>query len=277
MRRIEDTFARCRDAGRAAFMPYLVAGDPDLQTTARLLPAFAENGADLIELGVPFSDPMADGPTNQRAAERALKSGTTLRGVLDMVKAVRASVPIPINLMGYYNPFFHYGLERFFRDAAEAGVDGLIVPDLQPDDAAEVRSYADAAGVATIFLIAPTSTPERLACVARESRGFVYAVSLSGVTGERTSLPPDLASFVERAKAVIPLPLAVGFGISTPAMAQGVADVADGVIVGSAIVKRIEAAVEAGRDPVPETAAFIKEMAGHCVKRGGCPASNPAT
>lgn len=269
MGRIEDTFARCRAAGRAAFMPYLVAGDPDLETTARLLPAFAEAGADLIELGVPFSDPMADGSTNQRAAERALRSGTTLRGVLDMVKTIRPALSVPINLMGYYNPFFHYGLERFFRDAAEAGVDGLIVPDLQPDDAAEVRAYADAAGVATIFLIAPTSTPERLALVARESRGFVYAVSLSGVTGERTTLPPDLSTFVDRAASAISLPLAVGFGISTPAMARGVAAVADGVIVGSAIVKRIEAAVEGGADPVVAASSFVREMAGEMGKQRG--------
>lgn len=277
MTRIEDTFARCREAGRAAFMPYLVAGDPDMEATARLIIAFAEAGADLIELGVPFSDPMADGPTNQRAAERALLSGTTLRGILEMVKSIRASVSIPINLMGYYNPFFHYGLERFFQDAADAGVDGLIVPDLQPDDAAEVRDLADAAGVATIFLIAPTSTPARLARVAQESRGFVYAVSLSGVTGERTSLPPDLTAFVDRAKATIPLPLAVGFGISTPAMAQGVADVADGVIVGSAIVKRIEAAVEAGRDPVSETVPFLQSMVEACQKSKGRPTCNPAS
>jgi tryptophan synthase alpha chain len=262
MQRITDTFAACRADGRAAFMPYIVAGDPDLATTARLLPALEGAGADLIELGIPFSDPLADGPTNQLGAERALRSGATLRGVLETLKAARADgLRAPVNLMGYYNPFFHYGLERLMADAADAGADGLIIPDLQPDDAEEVSGLAEAHGLATVFLIAPTSTDARLEKVARASRGFVYAVSLTGVTGVRESLPPELGSFLERARRVIDLPLGVGFGISTPGMAREVGRLADGVIVGSAIVRRVGEAAEAGADPVPPVAEFVRSLA----------------
>lgn len=260
MERIAAAFDRARTEKRALFMPYLVAGDPDLETSKRLILALAEAGAGMIELGVPFSDPMADGPTNQLAAQRALASGTTLPGILAMVKELRADCDIPINLMGYLNPFYRYGLETLFHDAAEAGVDGFIIPDLQPDDVAEVRAHADATGVATVFLIAPTSTPERLALVARESRGFVYAVSLTGVTGERQGLPPDLADFVARAREHIKLPIAVGFGISAPETAQAVGAVADGVIVGSAIVRRVAEASAAGSDPVPPVRDFAASL-----------------
>ncbi len=260
MSRIGPTFTALQTAGRTAFMPYVVAGDPDLATTGRLIPALEEAGASLIELGVPFSDPLADGPTNQAAAERALRAGTTLPAILETVRAVRAETQIPLLLMGYYNPFLHYGLERFCREAADAGVDGLIIPDLQPDDAGELRPAAEAAGLDTVFLIAPTSPPERLALAGRETRGFVYAVSLTGVTGARDELAPALADFVAKAREHVQLPVCVGFGISTPAMARQVAAVADGVIVGSAIVKRIAAAAEEGRDPVPEVGAFVRSM-----------------
>ncbi len=260
MSRNAEVFARLKAEGRAAFMPYVMAGDPNLEATARLLPALAEAGADLIELGVPFSDPMADGPTNQRAAERALKGGAKLGLILELVKKVRQKIATPINLMGYYNPFFNYGPEKFCRDAAAAGVDGLIIPDLQPDDAGELRPYADAAGLDTIFLIAPTSTPARLERVAREGRGFTYAVSLTGVTGARAELPADLGEFIARAREKISLPLAVGFGIGTPAQVAQVAALAQGVIVGSAIVKVMENEILAGRDPVAPTAAFVREL-----------------
>lgn len=260
MSRISQTFAALKAENRTAFMPYLMAGDPDLDATRKLILAMAEAGADLIELGVPFSDPLADGPTNQLAAERALQSGTTLDGIFAMVRELRKDSQIPVCLMGYYNPFFHYGLEAFCRNAAEAGVDGLIIPDLQPDDVAEIRPHADAAGLDTVFLIAPTSTPERLACVSRESRGFVYAVSLTGVTGTRTELPPELGSFLELARKHIDLPIAVGFGISNAEMAKGVSAVADGVIVGSAIVKRIAESVEKNADPLPPVKAFVATL-----------------
>jgi tryptophan synthase alpha chain len=261
MSRIAETFLQLKAQHRTAFMPYLMAGDPDLETTRRLILAMERAGANLIELGIPFSDPLADGPTNQLAAERARKSGTTLESIFNMLRELRRESEIPVLLMGYYNPFYHYGLERFCRDAADAGADGLIIPDLQPDDAEEIRPHADAAGLDTVFLIAPTSNQDRLARVAKESRGFVYAVSLTGVTGARDALPPELGSFLERARKTIDLPIAVGFGIGTPAMARDVGAIADGVIVGSAIVKRIAAAAEKGEDPAPPVADFVKSMA----------------
>jgi tryptophan synthase alpha chain len=266
MNRIEETFRRLQTERKAAFMPYLVAGDPDLDTTRRLIVEMEKNGADLIELGIPFSDPMADGPTNQLAAMRALKNGATLAKTLEMLSALRQETQIPIMLMGYYNPFYHYGLEKFCLDAAAAGADGLIIPDLQPDAAGEIRDFADASGLATVFLIAPTSTDERLKLVGRESRGFVYAVSLTGVTGARSALPGELTAFIERARKLISLPIAVGFGIGTPEMAQAVGKIADGVIVGSAIVKIIQHSVEAGNDPVIQVGEMVAKMAA-AVKR----------
>ncbi len=261
MSRIAETFTKLKEEDSAAFMPYLVAGDPDLATTLELLKGVSAAGADLIELGVPFSDPMADGPTNQLAAERALKSGTTMPKILDLVKEFRKTSQTPIMLMGYYNPFFHYGLDKFCKDAAEAGVDGLIIPDLQPDDAGELKPHAIPNGIDPVYLIAPTSTPERLALVAKESRGFVYAVSLTGVTGARSKLPPELNDFIDTARISIDLPLCVGFGIGDPTMAREVAKFADGVIVGSAVVKRIAQAAEEGKSPVESVSVFVREMA----------------
>ncbi|MBN1256664.1 MAG: tryptophan synthase subunit alpha [Planctomycetes bacterium] len=267
MSRIEKTFRNLKTEGRTAFMPFLTAGDPDLETTRKLILAMAESGADLIELGIPFSDPLADGPTIQLANERALAAGTTVTGVLEMLKQVRADSEIPILLMGSYNPIFVYGPEKFCRDAAAAGADGLIIPDLPPDTASELTHPAQACGLDPIFLIAPTSTEERLRLVAAESKGFVYAVSLTGVTGERQELPPELAVFIERARQAISLPIAVGFGISTPQMAREVGKYADGVIIGSAMVKRIAAAVAEGSDPCEAVAAFVREISfalGNC-------------
>jgi tryptophan synthase alpha chain len=259
--RIEPTFANVKLEGRAAFMPFLTAGDPDLATSRRILVAMAEAGADLIEVGVPFSDPLADGPTIQQAYERALATGTTLGGVLQMVKEARRQTEVPILLMGSYNPVFIYGVEQFCADAAEAGVDGLIIPDLLPELATELSAPAKRAGLDMVFLIAPTSTDARLRQVASASTGFVYAVSLTGVTGERQNVNAALGPFLERARAAIDLPIAVGFGIGTPQMAKGVAELADGVIIGSAIVKRIAAAVEAGEDPAEAAASFTAEVA----------------
>ncbi|MFH0911290.1 MAG: tryptophan synthase subunit alpha [Planctomycetota bacterium] len=262
MSRIRETFARLQAAGRAAFMPYLTAGDPDLDTTRRLVLAMEAAGANLVEVGIPFSDSIADGPTIQLANERALARGANVRGVLEMVRALRRESEIPVLLMGSYNPVFIYGTAAFCRDAAAAGADGLIIPDLLPDEAEELSTPARTLGLDTVFLIAPTSTEERLRLVARESRGFVYAVSLTGVTGERKTLPPDLAEFLDRAKKVIALPIAVGFGIATPEMAREVARHAAGVIVGSAIVKRIRAACERGEDPCGPVAEFVRSMTG---------------
>ncbi|MHC4886522.1 MAG: tryptophan synthase subunit alpha [Planctomycetota bacterium] len=263
--RIDDTFASLKAAGRAAFMPYLTAGDPDLETTRRLILGMAEAGADLIEVGVPFSDPVADGPTIQKANERALAAGTTLNGILEMIAKVRTECQVPILLMGSFNPIFVRGCERFCEDAAAAGVDGLIVPDLLPDRAEELSDPATKVGIHNIFLVAPTSTEERLELVAKRSSGFVYAVSLTGVTAERNALPPELGSFVERARTKIDLPIAVGFGISTPEMASEVGQLADGVIIGSGIVKRVAEACEAGQDPVPPVTQFVATIHGALV------------
>lgn len=261
MSRITETFAKLKQAGRKAFMPYLMAGDPDLQTTIALLETAEQSGADLVELGVPFSDPMADGPTIQLAAERSLRSGTTVRGVLETLAKARERVSLPVMLMGYYNPFFQYGLERLCREAATAGADGLIVPDVQTDDAAELRPHADKYGMDTVFLIAPTSTPARLKAVARESRGFVYAVSLTGVTGKRDRLPPELSGFIRDARRQISLPLCVGFGIGTPELAAEAAGLADGVISGSAVVHCVAEAVARGDDPRAAAGKLIRGMA----------------
>ena len=240
MSRIGDTFARLGKSGDKALITFITAGDPDLATTAGLIPRMVAAGADIIELGVPFSDPMADGPTIQKASERALAAGTTLAGILAMVKELRVSCQVPLLLMGYYNPIYIYGVERFCRDAVAAGVDGVLVVDLPPEESAELKDVADRAGLDVIFLLTPTSDASRIKTVNRLGRGFVYYVSVTGVTGARTSLAASLAETVTAVRDQVRLPLAVGFGISTPQQAGDVAAVADGVVVGSAIVKLFE-------------------------------------
>ncbi len=240
MSRIGDTFARLGGSGEKALITFITAGDPDLATTARLIPLMAEAGADIIELGVPFSDPMADGPTIQKASERALTAGATMAGILAMVKEVRQTCQVPILLMGYYNPIFIYGVDRFCKDAVAAGVDGVLVVDLPPEESAELKDAADQAGLDVIFLLTPTSNASRIKAVNRLGRGFIYYVSVTGVTGARASLADSLSSTVAALRRQLRLPLAVGFGISTPEQAGEVAAVADGVVVGSAIVKLFE-------------------------------------
>ncbi|TWJ32709.1 tryptophan synthase subunit alpha [Geobacter argillaceus] len=240
MSRIGDTFARLGKTGDKALITFITAGDPDLTATAGLIPRMAAAGADIIELGVPFSDPMADGPTIQKASERALAAGATLAGILAMVKEVRNSCQVPLLLMGYYNPIYIYGVERFCRDAVAAGVDGVLVVDLPPEESAELKTVADQAGLDVIFLLTPTSDASRIKTVNRLGRGFIYYVSVTGVTGARTSLADSLSASVTAIRSQVRLPLAVGFGISTPEQAAGVAAVADGVVVGSAIVKLFE-------------------------------------
>jgi tryptophan synthase alpha chain len=217
-----------------------MAGDHSLKRTAELLFLLEECGADMVELGVPFTDPLADGPVIQRAAERALEEGVRLRHVLSFVKEARLRTKIPIILMTYYNPVFKYGDEAFMRDAADAGVDGLIVPDLPPDEAGEFMKHARHFGIDTIFLLAPTSTPERLRVVAKASRGFIYYVSITGITGSRLTVDDTLKESIGEAKRESGKPVALGFGVSTPDEAREVAKLADGVIVGSAIVRRAE-------------------------------------
>ncbi|HEX8908154.1 MAG TPA: tryptophan synthase subunit alpha [Anaeromyxobacteraceae bacterium] len=237
--RIASMFAAARERGEAALVTYLMAGDPDLATAKAAALACAEGGADLIEIGMPFSDPIADGPTIQRAAERALAGGTNIASALAVAAHVRARSPVRLALMGYLNPVLSYGLQRFFADAARAGVDAVILPDLPPEEAGDLRRAADAAGVRTVFLLAPTSTEARRRAAADAASGFLYFVSVTGVTGARRALPQDLAARVAEVRAASPVPVVVGFGVSTPAQAQEVARLADGVVVGSAIVARL--------------------------------------
>ena len=241
MNAIDAAFARCRAARRAAFIPYLTAGDPDLATSARLLEALTLGGADIIELGVPFSDPIADGPVNQRAATRALAAGTTLSGILDLIAGSRERLGVPVVLFTYFNPILARGVESFAEQAAASGVDGVLCVDLPPEEAAaELTPALRGAGVDPIFLLAPTSTRAREKAVAAASRGFVYYVSRTGVTGTREELPAELVRQVKRLRRRLELPLAVGFGISTPEQVRAVGRVADGVVVGSALVRIVE-------------------------------------
>ena len=240
MTRITDTFAALRGRGEAALIPYITAGDPDLDTTFQLVHELARQGADLTELGVPFSDPMADGPTHQRAAERALRGGTSLARILDLVQRLRHSLTLPIILFSYYNPIFRYGGERFARDARQVGVDGVLCVDLPPEEADELKRETDRQELDLIFLLAPTSSLSRARTVLSRARGFVYYVAVTGVTGARATLPPDLGEMVRRIRAISPVPVGVGFGISSPTQAADVASAADAVIVGSAISQLIE-------------------------------------
>ncbi|HLI80533.1 MAG TPA: tryptophan synthase subunit alpha [Candidatus Binataceae bacterium] len=240
-RRIAATFRELRAHNEAALVPFVVAGDPNLDATAALVREFAARGADIIELGVPFSDPMADGPANQRAAQRGLKSGASLTAILSMVTELRKETDIPLILFGYFNPIFHYGCERLCADAARAGIDALLVVDLPPDEAGELKTPARANGLDLIFLLAPTTPIERARYVARSASGFIYYVAVTGVTGARTVLASDLERQVTNLRSVTDLPIGVGFGISTPEQAGKVARFADAVAVGSAISLLIEA------------------------------------
>lgn len=240
MSRIEERFAKLRSEGKKALIPFIEAGDPDLDTTRALIPVLEASGADVIELGVPFSDPLADGPTIQKAALRALESGTTLRKILSLVEEVRPRVEVPLVLMSSYNPIFVFGEEGFVRAAVRAGVDGLIVPDLPPEEAGSLKELCLREGLDLIFLLAPSSTEDRIALVTKESRGFIYYISLMGITGARPELAATIAHHVGRIKEVTDRPVVVGFGISNPKQACQVASWADGVVVGSAIVKIME-------------------------------------
>ncbi len=257
--RLDTTFQRLRDKGEKALIAYLMAGDPGLAETEQLVVAIAEAGADIIELGVPFSDPIADGPVIQQAAERALKSGTSLRKILDSVKSLRQHTEVPIVLMLYYNSIHAMGYEPFCVAAKHAGVDGLIVPDMPPDESGPLKAPADAAGLQLIFLLAPTSTPSRRKLVAEESHGFVYYVSLTGITGAKLSNVPDIQHNVQKLKKISTSPVAVGFGVATPEDAAQVSKMADGVIVGSAIVKQI-AAHQQDSSMISYVADFVRSL-----------------
>lgn len=240
MTRIGEKFKELRKRGEKALITFITAGDPDLTVTEECILEMEKGGADIIELGVPFSDPMADGPTIQKSSERALAAGTTLPKILAMVKSVRSRSLIPIVLMGYFNPVFRYGAGKFVADAAAAGVDGVLLVDLPPEEAGEFADMAAAVGLDLISLLTPTSDDRRMKKVARIGSGFVYYVSVTGVTGARENVADSLFEKVALIREKSPLPVAVGFGISDPAQAARVAGVADGVVVGSAIVKLFE-------------------------------------
>ncbi len=240
MNRIEAKFEQLRAEGRSAFMPYICAGDPSHEISRKLLLTLEEAGADLIELGVPFSDPIADGPTIQKASERALVDKISLREILDMVETLRQETQIPIALMTYYNPIFRMGEVEFCAAAHRAGVDGVIIPDLPPEEASTLLEVAPAHDLATIFLASPTSSPERMRLIASVSTGFIYCVSVTGVTGARTSLSEEVQPMIIELKKQTQKPICVGFGVSTSEQANAVARLADGVIVGSAIINVME-------------------------------------
>ncbi len=243
--RIKNAFTQ----GRPAFMPYSVLGYPSRPGSLEVVKALTEAGADLLELGLPFSDPLADGPTIQAATQKSLENGTTVKECLAMVRQLRQEgVDTPALLMGYVNPMLAYGLEQFVADAAAAGVDGLIVPDLPPEEAGELEALGQQHGLAMVYLLAPTSTPDRIKLVAEKSQGFIYLVALTGVTGARAELPPDLTDFIARVRAETDTPLAVGFGIGNGEQARAVGRLAEGVIVGSALVERAGESVEAVRN-----------------------------
>lgn len=247
--RIEQVFRNLKRSGSAAFMPYHAMGYPTRRRSLEVIVALAEAGADLVEIGIPHSDPLADGPTIQSATYAALVGGTTVADCLRMARELRGrGVDKPFCAMSYYNPILAFGEERFATAAAEAGVDGLIVPDLPPGESDLLEPACREAGLATIYMLAPTSTEERIKAVARHATGFVYLVSVTGITGARDELPPGLLTFVERVRRHTDLPLAVGFGISTGPQAARVAEIAEGVIVGSALVKA--AGSDAGVDAV---------------------------
>jgi tryptophan synthase alpha chain len=259
MNRIAETFASLKTAGRKALIPYLMAGYPDLDTTRRLVLEAERRGADIIELGVPFSDPVADGPTIQRASIRALEQGVTLREIVRQVASIRERSRAPLVLMTYYNPLLAYGISAFCRDAARAGVDGIIVPDLPPEEGEDLSAACREQGIATIFLVAPTSTERRMRLVNEHTTGFVYCVSLLGVTGARNRLSEGVEEFLASARRQITRPLAVGFGISTPEQAGKMAEQADGVIVGSAIINLMEGCAGAD-DMVRRVGDFIASL-----------------
>jgi tryptophan synthase alpha chain len=240
MSRISQTFEYLQKTHERALIPYVTAGDPDLEMTKRLVREMVRRGADIIEIGVPFSDPLADGPIIQRASQRALQGGTTLRKILQTVSELRHEVDVPLVLMTYYNPVFRYGEEAFVADALDAGVDGIIVPDLPPEEGQSLMELTTDTPLEMIFLAAPTSTSARLALISEASRGCIYYVSRLGTTGVRDHLADDLRIMLEKVRASTSKPIAVGVGVSTPEHVRLVAELADGVVVGSAILKLIE-------------------------------------
>jgi tryptophan synthase alpha chain len=238
MSRIDKVFQK---PGHKALIPYITVGYPNLDSTLQAVPLLEANGADIIELGIPFSDPLADGATIQESSYRALQNGVSTITCLNIAGQIRAKSAVPLVFMTYYNPVLNYGLEKFCHDSVAAGVDGLIVPDLPPEEGDNLENAAGEQGLDLIYLLAPTSTPERIQLVASKSHGYIYLVSVAGVTGARDTVPPDLKAFVERVRRATRLPLCVGFGISNPQQAKQIAEIADGVIVGSRLIQLMKA------------------------------------
>lgn len=259
--RIGTVFADLASRNETALMPYVTVGHPTKDATLDIVPALVEGGATMVELGVPFSDPLADGPTVQRSSFQALQNGVTMEYCLETAARLRQrDVDVPLILMGYINPILRYGLERFVADSAEAGVDGFIVPDLPPDESAEMVEYCRLYGRDLIFMVAPTSRDAHIQAIASQASGFIYCVSTTGVTGARDSVSGDLGSFLSRVRKWVDLPLAVGFGVSTPEHVRDIGSQAEGVIVGSALISRID---DADPDRVPEVSRdFIRYLRG---------------
>jgi tryptophan synthase alpha chain len=239
-RAIAETFEGLKQRGRKAFIPFITAGDPDLEATIRLVPELALAGADIVELGIPFSDPVADGPTIQRSSERALRNGYRLADILEAVRLIRKQTPIPLVLFSYFNPILQYGLENLARDARVAGVDGVLVTDITPEEGEEYCACLERHDLDPIFLVAPTSSAERITKIVEHCRGFVYVVSRAGVTGAQDSISASVLPTVACVRERTRLPVAVGFGISRPDQVRAVWQIADGAVVGSAIVSQIE-------------------------------------
>ena len=260
MNRIDKLFSELKKNHKKAFIVYITAGDPGLRETEKLIVELEKGGVDLIELGIPFSDPLADGPTIQKASQRALSRGVNIKSILRMARSARRKVKTPLVFMTYYNPVYHYGLKKFVKDSKAAGIDGVIVPDLPYEEAGELIAASKKQGFATIFLAAPTSTKKRVKGIARRSTGFIYYVSLMGVTGARPQLPKDIVGHVRGLKRITKKPVCVGFGVSTPQQARKISHLADGVIVGSAVIKVIERNI-GKRDLHKRVARFAKSLA----------------
>jgi tryptophan synthase alpha chain len=265
LRRLESAILAGKQSHGIALAAYLTVGYPDVPTWIDTAAAVASVGADVIELGVPFSDPLADGVTIQRAGHHALGQGVTLATCLEAAATLSGRTSVPCVLMGYYNPFLHYGLERFAVEAASAGVAGIIVPDLPPDEAGPLRQECSARGIDVVFLLPPNSTDDRVEAVCAASTGFVYCTSLTGVTGARASLGAGVAPLVARVRKHSSLPVCVGFGISTPEHVSALVGIADGAIVGSALISRIEAATASGSSPGRAATEFVASLRGQPV------------
>jgi tryptophan synthase alpha chain len=269
MRRIEDKFESLREKKEKALIVYLTAGDPSLEITKKLIFGMEKAGVDILEIGVPFSDPTADGPVIQAASQRALKAGTTLEGVLELVTEVRKVSEIPIVLFGYFNPIFAYGVKKFAKAALKAGVDGVLVVDLPYEEAKELRIYTDAVGIDFISLIAPTTDKKRLSKITVDATGFLYYISITGITGTAAPKIDNIKTEVKKIRKMTKLPVAVGFGISRPQQARDIARFADGVVIGSAVVRLIDENKN-NRDLVKIVSDYVREIKKGCTSSSKC-------